>query len=178
MENLQKLQRCYRKEITFKKTFVKFGVTEDDKPLKEMNQKEEFSALVNWITNKMPENEDVELRYKVEEKLYQNKISKRCRGIRVRKPKIEDENEESITYAWPDFATYENMDVDIITISVVRAKAMNEEKRKEQELNEQETTARGSSQINWNMEEIQQGIGAEKVLTKEEMELINEFLQV
>jgi len=55
---------------------------------------------------------------------------------------------------------------------------MNEEKRKEQELAEQETTARGSSQIDWNMEEIQQESGAEKVLTKEEMELINEFLQV
>jgi len=45
-------------------------------------------------------------------------------------------------------------------------------------LDEQETTVKGFSQIDWNMEEIQQGPGAEKVLTKEEMELINEFLQV
>jgi len=45
-------------------------------------------------------------------------------------------------------------------------------------LSEQEATARVFPQIDWTMEEIQQGTGKEKVLTKEEMELINEFLQV
>ena len=29
-----------------------------------------------------------------------------------------------------------------------------------------------------NMEEIQKGLGADRVLTEEEMELVNEFLQV
>jgi len=44
-------------------------------------------------------------------------------------------------------------------------------------LSEQEATAKVCPQIDWNMEEIQKGLGADRVLA-EEMELINEFLQV
>jgi len=39
-------------------------------------------------------------------------------------------------------------------------------------------TAKVCPQIDWNMEEIQKGLGADRVLTEEEMELINEFLHV
>jgi len=55
---------------------------------------------------------------------------------------------------------------------------MNEAKERGQELFEQEATARVCPQIDWNMEEIQKGLGADRVLTEEEIELINEFLQV
>ena len=34
--------------MTFKQAFCSMGITEFDKPLKELNEKEEFSTLVNW----------------------------------------------------------------------------------------------------------------------------------
>jgi len=86
--------------------------------------------------------------------------------------------DEAITYAWPDFATYENLDVDIIAISILRAKPMNEAKARGQELSEQEATARVCPQIDWNIEDLQQGLGVDRQLTAEEMELISEFLHV
>jgi len=43
-------------------------------------------------------------------------------------------------------------------------------------LSQQEVTARVNPQIDWNIEELQKG--ENRVLTEEEMELINEFLQV
>jgi len=49
-------------------------------------------------------------------------------------------------------------------------------KRQGQDLSEQEVTARVCPQIDWNFEELQEG--ENRVLTEEEMELINEFLQV
>jgi len=70
------------------------------------------------------------------------------------------------------------LDVNIITISMLRAKAMNEARSQGQDLSEQEATARVFPQIDWNVEEIEKGLGADRVLTEEEMELINEFLQV
>ena len=98
--------------------------------------------------------------------------------MRPGKTKEKDNQDEAITYAWPEDVTYETLNVDIIAISILRAKAMNEAKRKGQELSEQEATARVCLQIDWNVEEIQKGLGADRVLTEEEMELINEFLQV
>jgi len=70
MENLRKLQECKEKITTFRRAFSKFGVTKNDKPLKEMNENEEFSALVNWTINQLPEYEEMDLRYKVDGKLY------------------------------------------------------------------------------------------------------------
>jgi len=70
MENLRRLQECNKRNTTLRKAFVKFGVTEDDKQLKEMNEKEEFSAMVNWAINQLPSYESMDLRYKVDGILY------------------------------------------------------------------------------------------------------------
>jgi len=75
-------------------------------------------------------------------------------------------------------STYETLDEKIITISMLRADAINDVKRKGQVLSQQETTARMWPQIDWNVEELQKGTGEDRVLTEEEMELISEFLQV
>ena len=178
MENLRRLQECNKRNTTLKKAFAKFGVTENDKPLKEMNEKEEFSALVNWAINQLPAYESMDLRNKVDGKMYQTSIRKKSREIRVGKSKEKANQEEAITYAWPEDATYETLNVNIITISMLRANAINEAKGKGQELSEQEATVRVCPQIDWNVEELQKGIGKDRVLTEEEMELINEFLQV
>ena len=55
MENLRKLQECNKRNITFKQTFYQLGMTDVDKPLRELNEKEEFSALANWVLNKLPQ---------------------------------------------------------------------------------------------------------------------------
>jgi len=94
------------------------------------------------------------------------------------KTKEKESHDEARTYAWPENATYESLDVNTIVISALRAKAMNEATKQGQELSEQEATARVFPQIDWNVEEIEKGLGPERVLTEEEMELVNEFLQV
>jgi len=179
MENLRRLQECNKRNTTLKKAFAKFGVTENDKPLKKMNEKEEFGALVNWALNQLPAYESMDLRNKVDDKMYQTRIRKKNRKIRIGKPKEKDNQEEAITYAWPEDATYETLAVNVITISMLRANVINDAKRKGQFLSEQEVTARVHPQIDWNVEELQMGENGEnRVLTEEEMELINEFLQV
>ena len=178
MENLYMLQECNKKSITFKQAFGKFGVTRNNKQMKEMNEEEEFSALVNWAINKLPEYEDIDLICKVNGKIYQTNLSRKSRSVRVGKTKEKESHDEDKTYAWPENMTYETLDVNIITISMLRAKAMNEARSQGQDLSEQEATARVFPQIDWNVEEIEKGLGADRVLTEEEMELINEFLQV
>jgi len=178
MENLQMLQECNKRSITFKKAFGKFGVTRNDKLLKEMTGEEEFSALVNWAINKLPKYEEMHLRCKIDDQVYQAKLSRKEKNVRTGRIKEKEHQKEAITYAWPENASYENLDVDVIAISILRAKAMNEAKSKGQELSEQEATASVFPNIDWNMEEIQKGLGADRVLTEEEMELVNEFLQV
>ena len=131
MENLRKLQECNKRNTTFKRAFAKFGVTRDDTLLKEMNEEEEFSALVNWAINQLPEYEDMDLRYKVNGKVYQTTLRKRSREIRVGKTREEDYQDEVITYGWPEDVTYETLNVDIIAISVLRAKVMIEAKNKD-----------------------------------------------
>ena len=63
--------------MTFKQAFFKFGVTEDDKVLKGLNEKEEFSTLVNWVINKLPPFKSMDLRHKVNDELYQTSIQKK-----------------------------------------------------------------------------------------------------
>ena len=143
-----------------------------------MTGEEEFSALVNWAINKLPKYEDMHLRCKVDGKIYQVKLSRKEKSVRTGRIKEKECQEEAMTYAWPEDASYETLDVDVIAISILRAKAMNEAKSKGQELSEQEATASVFPNIDWNVEEIQKGLGADRVLTKEEVELINEVLQV
>jgi len=61
MEHLRRLQECNKKNTTLRRAFVQFGVTEYDKPLKELNDKEEFSTLINWAINQLPSFESMDL---------------------------------------------------------------------------------------------------------------------
>jgi len=119
------------------------------------------------------------LRHRVNGKLYQTSIRKKNREIVVGKPKEKDNQDGAVIYDWPEQVTYETLDEKIITISMLRADVINAAKRQGQDLSEQEVTARVCPQIDWNVEELQEGENGEnRVLTEEEMELINEFLQV
>jgi len=123
MKHLRRLQECNKRNTTLRKAFAKFGVTEDDKPLKEMNEKEEFSTLVNWAINQLPSYESMDLRHQVNGKLYQTNIHKKNREIAVGKPKEKDNQDGAVRYDWPEQVTYETLDEKIITISMLRADA-------------------------------------------------------
>jgi len=65
MENLRKLQECNKRNITFRQAFYRLEMTDADKALRELNEKEEFSALVNWALNKLPPFHSMDLKHKV-----------------------------------------------------------------------------------------------------------------
>jgi len=175
MENLRRLQECNKKTTTLKRAFAKFGVTDHNKRLKDMDEKEEFSALVNWALNELPSYEDMYLRHKVDGQLYQTSIRKRHTERVVGKPKVKDCQEEAITYDWPEHATYENLDEKIIAISVLRADVKNEARKQGKELAKEEIKV--FPQIDWSAG-LQQKDGEIVKISEEEMELLNEFLQV
>ena len=109
---------------------MQFGVTEYDKPLKELNDKEEFSTLINWAINQLPSFESMDLRHRVNGKLYQTSLHKKAREILVGKPKEKDNQDEAVTYDWPEYVTYETLAVNIITISMLRANVINDAKKR------------------------------------------------
>ena len=172
MENLRRLQECNKKTTTLKRAFSKFGEIDHNKKLKDMDEKEEFGALVNWALNELPSYEHMYLRCKVDG---QTSIRKRHTERVVGKPKVKDCQDEAITYDWPEHATYENLDEKIIAISALRANVKNEARKQGKELAEEEIQV--FPQIDW-AAGLQQKDGEKVMLTEEEMELINEFLQV
>jgi len=176
MENLYLLQECNKKNTTLRRSFAKFGVTDHDKKLKDMNEKEEFSAVVNWAVNKLPSYEHMYLRHKVDGQLYQTSIRRRYSEKVVGKPRVKDSQSEAMTYDWPEHVTYETLDEKIIAISVLRANARNEARKQGKELTEEELKAKVFPQIEW-AAGLQQGNDERITLTEGEMELINEFLQ-
>jgi len=188
MEHLQKLRECNKKTLTARQAFLQFGGTEYNKKLKDLNEKEEFSTLVNWMLNKMPAFQRMKLRHKVNGDLYQTVIRKRRRIITVGKPRIQANCDESINYEWPEEATYETLDVNIIATSAEKADAINQAKTHEQLEYVQETEAQASSQTGGDtqtteecstfQEEQPERNDGHTVVTEEEMELINEFLDI
>jgi len=132
MENLRKLQECNKRNITFKQAFYKLGMTDDDKTMKELNEKEEFSALVNWALNKLPSFHSINLRQRVNDEIYQTPIHKCEKGMRVGKPMSKTRCQGAITYDWPEEMKYETLDVKAITNSIIRADAINLTKMQEE----------------------------------------------
>jgi len=186
MENFTRLQECYKKNMTFKQAFFQFGVTDYDKKLKGLDEKEEFSTLVNWVLHKLPPFHSMDLRHKVNKELYQTTIHKRAREIRVGKPMLKASHDGTIRYDWPQEITYETLGVDIINTSVKRADIINAAKNEGRLLSEEQVSELLNPQIDWNNQqqvETQQIklLQTERncwdvVLTEEERNLIGEFL--
>ena len=53
-DNCQEQYGKSKKTTILKRAFAKFGVTDHNKKLKDMDEKEEFGALVNWALNELP----------------------------------------------------------------------------------------------------------------------------
>jgi len=131
MENLKRLQECNKRNISFKQAFFQLGMTESNKTLRELNEKEEFSALTNWALNKLPPFHSMDLRQKVNGEIYQTSIHKSGRKIVVGKPTLKTNYPGAITYDWPEEMKYETLNVDAITESIATADAINWKKCKE-----------------------------------------------
>jgi len=169
-------------------------MTEFDKTLRELNEKEEFSALVNWSLNKLPPFHSMDLRHKVNDEIYQTPIHKEERKLRVGKPVMKTKYAGAITYDWSEEMKYETLDVDAITASMIRADAINLKKIQEESLI---TVQRISALLNHEVEEgsiemeQQQQVTSQHislvqtdrncwnvVLTEEERNLLGELLDI
>ena len=137
---------------------------------------------MNWAINQLPSYESMDLRYQVNDTVYQTNIHKRARETRVGNAVAKAKHAGAITYDWPEQVTYETLDVNTITISMLRADIINDAKKSGQLLPEQEVTEQVNPQIDWNIQPVegfQMGEnGWNGVLREEERELINEFLEV
>jgi len=166
METLQLLEACYRRQITLKQAFSFVGlskVTMKDKSFNTLTEEEVFACIMNWIINKLKRDTRLDIRTRVEGKIYQAKIHFDERNIRVKKPVIIEEEEGSMMYDWPDEATFNTLTVDMLTRSMMLADRNNYDKKI----------------TNWteNAENVNQLLNVTNVtLTEEDLELVNELL--
>ena len=135
------LQDCYRGAVSVKKTFCWIGFHEAsqlDKPIKDMNNKEEFSCIMNWIMHKMPKRKAVIIRFDVCGVTYQVKISHNGQRLCVNKPTLVTTIDEATLYDWQGEETYRTLTVEKICNSIQGADQKNKQKeqRERQELME------------------------------------------
>ena len=122
-EYLNYLEECSARRMGFKQAFGALGMADKNKPLKQLNDKESFSALVNWAIHRMPRLHSMVLRVKYGA-VYQAIIVKSLKNLRV--GKLERVAEPGgIAYEWPEDTRYDSLEVEIINASVQRANEFN-----------------------------------------------------
>jgi len=134
MEILRMMQDSYRSTINVKKTFCWVGFSEPsqlDKPIKDMNKKEEFSCVMNWIMHKMPKREAVTIRFEALGEAYQAKIVHNGQRLHVNKPILMPTITKATFYDWEEGETYHTLTAEKIRNSTQRADQMNHQKEQE-----------------------------------------------
>jgi len=139
--------------MRFRQAFLALGIVNDNKPLKQLNDEEEFSALANWVIHKLPLLQSMILRINADGAIYQT-VVRRCQGhLRVGKIVILEERPQ---------------------LEEEQADVQDEERSQSEE--EQ------ADDISWDIPRIAlretERNCWEVVLTEEERELINEFLEI
>ena len=197
MNDLQKLQLCHERKITFKQAFFYKGISDENVPLKQFKDKEEFSALVNWALHSLFEDEDMILRLKEKGLIYQTILHKTGRKIRVGAIR-QIYGTGAMKYDWPDEIKYHSLFLGEIKASVKRADVINdaitnrqamrheqaERPRNERQVEMPSEETPGSSSMqdslptipNIRLRETETNLW-EVVMTEEEKELIAEFLE-
>jgi len=125
-EYLHELHECNARRMSFRQTFNALGMVDRNKPLKQLNDKELFGALVNWAIHKMPKLHSMVLRVK-HGAIYQTVLVKDSRNLRVGKL-VRVTGPGGIAYDWPESTRYGSLNVSIIEASVYRANVINVEK--------------------------------------------------
>jgi len=129
----------------------------------------------------------MDLRLKVNGTIYQTTLYKCGRQVRVGRV-IRKDYQGAIGYDWPEEIGYDSLSVDLITASVMRAEIINMAKKNGRPLSRKEIAEQENPQIDWNSETQEQTPQIELVqtgrncgdvvLTQEERDLIDEFLDV
>jgi len=198
MDELQKLQLCHERKITFKQAFFCRGISDENTPLKQLKDQEEFSALVNWALHSLVKDEDMILRVREEGLIYQTILHKTDRKIRVGRI-IQIYGTGAMKYDWPDEIKYHSLFLGEINASADRADVINDaitnrqammnqqaerpRDGRQDEMPNAETPESSSSQDflptipNIRLRETEPNLW-EVVMTEEEKELIAEFLEV
>ena len=135
MEILQMLRDCYKNNSTFKKTFYWVGLNEAgklDKPIKGMNEEDEFSCIANWIKHRMPKRESVIIRFKANGLAYQAKIGLNGQRLYVNKPILMTTVSKPTLYDWQEEETYNTLTADKIRNSMQKADLLNDKREQEE----------------------------------------------
>jgi len=212
MEYLRRLHECNERRMSFRQAFFALGIVNDNKPLRQLNDEEIFSALANWAIHKLPILHSMILRIKVDGAIYQTVVRRCQRRLRVGKI-VRVTGPGGIAYDWPEETKYDSLDVSIIENSVYRANTVNvergydlsvrertqqaqeqadelilEERSQPEEQADVHDEERSQSEeeqaddISWDIPRISMRQTErncwEVVLTEEERELINEFLEI
>jgi len=204
-EYLNYLEECSARRMGFKQAFRSLGMVDKNKPLKQLNDKESFCALVNWAIHRMPRLHSMVLRVKYGA-VYQAVIVKSLKNLRV--GKLERVAEPGgIAYEWPEATRYDSLEVEIINASVQRAnefnmqrgydksvleRALQAQKQADEIMNEEcpqdpqseeemEQDEASTSEKPWSTPKItlrqDESNVWQVVLTEQERELIDEFLE-
>jgi len=198
MDEVQKLQLCHERKITFKQAFFCKGMSDENKPLKQLKDQEEFSALVNWALHNLVKDENMILRVRGKGLTYQTTLHKTDRKIRVGGI-TQIYGTGAMRYDWPDEIKYHSLFLDEINDSAKRADVINyaitnrqavmhqqvERPRDEKQVEMLNAETPGSSSPqdflpkipNIRLRETEPNLW-EVVTTEEERELIAEFLEV
>jgi len=125
-EYLNYLHECNVRRMTFKQAFSALGMVDKNKPLKQLNDEETFSALVNWAIHKLPKLHSMVLRI-THGAVYQTVLLKSKKSLRVGKL-VRVTGPGGTAYDWPESTRYESLDVSIIEDSIHRANVINVER--------------------------------------------------
>jgi len=125
-EYLNNLYECNARRMSFKQAFSALGMIDKNKPLKQLNDKELFSALANWAINELPKMHSMILRV-THGAIYQTVLVKSLKNLRVGKL-VKVAGPGGVAYDWPDTTRYGTLNVSIIATSVHRANVINVEK--------------------------------------------------
>jgi len=125
-EYLNCLHECNARRMSFRQAFSALGMADKNKPLKQLNDKELFGALVNWAIHKMPKLHSMVLRV-THGAIYQTVLVKDLKNLRVGKM-VRVTGPGGIANDWPESTRYGSLNVSIIEASVHRANVINVEK--------------------------------------------------
>jgi len=183
MEFLRRLHECNERRLSFRQAFFALGMVNDSKPLRQLNDEETFSTLINWAMHKLPSLHSMILRINVDGAIYQTVIRKSIRQIRVGKL-TRLAGPGAIGYDWPEDTRYESLDISTIEKSAFRANIINTAKERGCEPTNEELAQQVEEQaagMSWEIPKITMRQTQENcwevVLTEEERELIDEFLE-
>ena len=204
-EYLNNLYECNARRMSFKQAFSALGMIDKNKPLKQLNDKELFSALANWAINELPKMHSMILRV-THGATYQTILVKSLKNLRVGRL-VKVTGPGGVAYDWPETTRYDSLNLSTITASVHRANEINEEKgvdmnalERKQQVQEQidevfkqepqespnreeevSIEAASTSGMPWSTPKITlrqtEPNCWQVILNKEEQELIDEFLE-